>query len=104
LSPLAQTLTLGRVAIPRGRDKGAFMLHRFAVSILLVALCVAAPAVASAEGRHKHGGRGGGTSGSGGTDGTGGRRWIPEFDAATAGAVAVVLAGGGVVLARRRKR
>ena len=32
------------------------------------------------------------------------RRWVPEFDPATAGAIAVLLAGGGVLLVRRRKR
>ncbi len=29
---------------------------------------------------------------------------IPEFDPATAGAIAAVLAGGGVLIARRRRR
>ena len=80
------------------------MIRRFALSVLLVFLCVAAPASALAEGRHKHGGGpsgGGGTSGTGGK--SGGRSWVPEFDPATVGAVAVVLAGGGLILARRRK-
>lgn len=35
-----------------------------------------------------------------------GRRhgWVPEFDPAAAGTVAAILAGGGVLLARRRGR
>ena len=33
-----------------------------------------------------------------------GRRGVPEFDPATAGAVAVMIAGGGLILLRRRKR
>lgn len=32
-----------------------------------------------------------------------GRRWVPEFDATTAGAIAVIVAGGAVLVARRRK-
>lgn len=32
------------------------------------------------------------------------RRGIPEFDPATAGAIAAVIAGGGVMLARRRAK
>ncbi|HEY6001220.1 MAG TPA: hypothetical protein VIV57_00010 [Anaeromyxobacter sp.] len=82
------------------------MIRRFAPSVLLALALAAAPLSALAEGRYKHGG-GGGTSGGGGTTGTGGkdrgRSWVPEFDPATVGAVAVLLAGGGLILARRRK-
>lgn len=31
------------------------------------------------------------------------RRWVPEFDPATAGAIATLLVGGGVLIARRRR-
>jgi hypothetical protein len=80
------------------------MIRRFGLSLLLVLACVAAPSYALAEPPHKHGGggpKGGGNSGAGGQSGT--RQWVPEFDPATVGAVAVVLAGGGLILARRRK-
>jgi hypothetical protein len=74
------------------------MIRRSALSLLLVLACVAAPLSALAEPRQKHGG---GNSGGGGQGGV--RQWVPEFDPATVGAVAVVLAGGGLILARRRK-
>jgi hypothetical protein len=79
------------------------MIRRFGLSLLLVLACVAAPSSALAEPPHKHGGgpKGGGNSGAGGQSGT--RQWVPEFDPATVGAIAVVLAGGGLILARRRK-
>jgi hypothetical protein len=79
------------------------MIRRSALSLLLVLACVAAPLSALAEPRQKHGGgnSGGGNSGGGGQGGV--RQWVPEFDPATVGAVAVVLAGGGLILARRRK-
>jgi hypothetical protein len=32
------------------------------------------------------------------------RRWVPEFDTAAVGTIAAVVAGGGVLVARRRKR
>ena len=35
--------------------------------------------------------------------GGGGSRWIPEFDVAAVGAIAAIVAGGGVLLARRRR-
>ncbi len=31
------------------------------------------------------------------------RRWTPEFDPAVAGTIAALVAGGGVLLARRRR-
>jgi len=34
----------------------------------------------------------------------GGRRSVPEFDPATIGAVAALVAGGGILVARRRRR
>jgi hypothetical protein len=80
------------------------MIRRIALSVLLLLVCVAVPASAVAGDRPKHGG---GSSGAGGNSGgggkNGGRQWVPEFDPATVGAVAVVLAGGGLILARRRK-
>ena len=45
-----------------------------------------------AEARRGHGGHGPG------------RRSVPEFDPATAGIVAALVAGGGVLLARQRRR
>lgn len=70
------------------------------VLIALLGLAVASTAAA----KNKH--HGNGTNGGGGNGGTQDttRSWVPEFDPATVGAVAVVLAGGGLVLARRRKR
>lgn len=70
------------------------------VLVALVGLALATTAAA----KHKHpGNETNGGGGNGGTQGTS-RSWVPEFDPATVGAVAVVLAGGGLVLARRRKR
>lgn len=58
------------------------MLARLAVIAVLVVL--ASPA--SARERHR-------------------RRWsVPEFDPAAVGAIAAIVAGGSIVLARRRKR
>lgn len=37
-------------------------------------------------------------------DGNHERRSVPEFDAATVGVVAALLAGGGILIARRKRR
>lgn len=70
--------------------------------VLIALLGVALASTAAAKNKHPGNGTTGGSGGNGGTGGT--RSWVPEFDPATVGVVAVVLAGGGLVLARRRKR
>ncbi len=76
---------------------------------LMVLLCASAPAFAEnrdpAHGDNRggnHGDQGGNKGGKGG--GHGGKVSVPEFDPTAAGAIAAVIAGGSVVLARRRKR
>jgi post-segregation antitoxin (ccd killing protein) len=32
------------------------------------------------------------------------RRWVPEFDPATAGAIATLLVGGGILIRNRRRK
>jgi hypothetical protein len=34
----------------------------------------------------------------------GSAQWVPEFDPAAAGAIAAIMVGGGVLMARRRRR
>ncbi len=81
------------------------MLRRliFATAVLGV-VAFTTPAAAQ---RHPAGGPGG----PGGNNGNNGNHSghtrphsIPEFDPTTAGAIAAVLAGGGVLIARRRRR
>lgn len=81
-------------------------------SAVVLALVCAGPALAARnEGRER------GSSGTSAARDEGGENaqrregrgrpaahWVPEFDPATAGAVAVLLAGGGVLVARRGKR
>jgi LPXTG-motif cell wall-anchored protein len=66
------------------------------LSALLV-LAVALPAVALAD-QNKHGG-----SGNSNNRGGGKGHGVPEFDVTAVGAIAALIAGGGIVLARRRK-
>lgn len=88
-------------------------------SAVVLALVCAGPALAATNEGPEHGsgrastardeGRGNGYArglrerpSRGGRDH--GARWVPEFDPATAGAIAVIIAGGGVLVARRRER
>jgi hypothetical protein len=68
---------------------------RTALLSALLVLAVALPAAALA-GEHRNSGK---FNNRGGGKGHG----VPEFDIAAAGAIAAVIAGGGIVLARRRK-
>ncbi len=61
------------------------------VRALLLAL-VLVPLAAWAQHHHREG------------RGDDGRRGVPEFDAATAGVVAALVAGGGILIARRKRR
>jgi hypothetical protein len=64
----------------------------------LLFLATAPPVEAQERGRER-----GSSEGRQGGDRGGSRRSVPEFDPATAGAVAALIAGGGILLARRRK-
>jgi LPXTG-motif cell wall-anchored protein len=70
---------------------------RTALLSALLVLAVALPAAALAD-KDKHGGSGG-SNNRGGGKGHG----VPEFDVTAVGAIAALIAGGGIVLARRRK-
>ncbi len=59
-------------------------MRTFSLRALLLAALVL-PTLAAADGRSR-------------------RRSIPEFDPAAAGAIAALVAGGGVLLARRKRR
>lgn len=83
-------------------------------SAVLLALLSAGPALAARNDGRERGPGGASTARSEGENdpGRGGRErrgrpeahWVPEFDPATAGAIAVIIAGGGVLVARRRER
>ena len=75
---------------------------------LLAALLVSAvalPAVALADRENSRGDRENSRGESRSESrGRGNARSIPEFDVAAVGAIAAVIAGGGIVLARRRRK
>jgi hypothetical protein len=63
-------------------------MNRAIAALLLGIALLAAPLSASADSR----------------DGRRARRGVPEFDASAVGAIAALVAGGGVLLARRRTK
>ena len=67
----------------------------------LLAVAVALPAVALANKDDSP--RGSKHEGAGSNRGSGKGHGVPEFDPTAVGAIAAVIAGGGIVLARRRK-
>lgn len=82
----------------RYRDPSAFF------AAVLVAATLALPVEAFAQNRPGRGQPGGG-QGSSGSPSRGQRRTgVPEFDPAAVGAIAALVASGGVLLARRRSR
>lgn len=64
--------------------------------LLLLALLPFGAAAGNQNGQGQNGHQGGNKQG--------GQRSVPEFDPAVAGAIAAIVAGGAVVLARRRRR
>ena len=77
------------------------MRNTLLASILVSA--VAIPATVLADGQRGNRGDRGGRDGGSRHEGGGRRHSAPEFDVAAVGAIAAVIAGGGIVLARRRK-
>ncbi len=76
------------------------MTFKMLRALVAVSALLTIPATISAKGQQGGGNRGGDD------DGDRGRApWsVPEFDPAAIGAVAALVAGGGVLLARLRKR
>jgi hypothetical protein len=76
------------------------------VVLTLVGLLFAAPADAQSNGRPGRGPNGspGNPGHQGGGGGSSGPRAAPEFDPTAAGAIATLLAGTSLIVARRRRR
>ena len=82
------------------------MMHRMKTAIrtsILSALLVAAIALPAAALADKNDSSRGDHRGGGDNRGGGKGHGVPEFDVAAVGAIAAVIAGGGIVLARRRR-
>jgi LPXTG-motif cell wall-anchored protein len=82
------------------------MLRRIVMCSLAASVAAFLLSAAPVAAQHEGGGRQGkGAPKPGGERGGGkGRKSLPEFDPAAAGAVGALVAGGAVLLARRRKR
>ncbi len=78
------------------------MLRRILVATILGLACFAF-SVSAAHGQGTQNSQGDQNQDGQGQNEQGNARSVPEFDPLTVGAVAAVLAGGGVLVARRRK-